>query len=295
MWIDTNRPADVAMAGSSRTKPALSATLLAAVLATCLGTGQAFAQFGMMGGRGGDAMRHEGMRHEGGRGVGAGIGLGIIVGIGEALIDKAVQDSARNGPKAEVSSRATGSGLAKSRHPAKRTARQETAKAATTHMPAKTAARRRTARMRRQPRCRTIPRTASTCRAARFHRGTGTITGYKGGPRPGIYCWVHTTDKQKVQEVRPVPIRHGQYRGEVGQQSRSRHQRRCEKDLVRRLHHQRERRACCARSAWCGRLQRSQGGHQDKRAHDRSRRQGRCGRTLFASACSGRRRRQGLD
>jgi hypothetical protein len=32
-------------------------------------------------------------------------------------------------------------------------------------------------------------------------RGTGTVTGYKGGPRPGIYCWVHLTDKTKCEKT----------------------------------------------------------------------------------------------
>src|SRR5450432_2693223 len=83
MWSIRTCAAGPAMAGPSQTRPAL--TIIAAVLAICMGADKAFAQFSMNGGRSdraGEGMRHEGMRHEGGRSAGAGIGIGILVGIG---------------------------------------------------------------------------------------------------------------------------------------------------------------------------------------------------------------------
>jgi hypothetical protein len=158
------------------------AGLLALVsLLVFLGTGKASAQFGVDTGRGDRA--GEGMRDEGRRGTGVGIGIGIGVGIGEALVDKAVQDDARKKSGAGSPARAarkgdTPAGKAGKNGEAKKKDGEDAPPTAVPNDPADGI---------------DVP-------GGKIHRGTGTITGYKGGPRPGIYCWVHTTDKEKCKK-----------------------------------------------------------------------------------------------
>ena len=168
--------------------------VLVAVL-VFFGTGKASAQFSTENGRGDGA--GEGMRDGGRRGTGIGIGIGV--GIGESLIEGAAQDDAKKKKNlgAGAPDQATRSGLTQSHRAAKKGGASKDDKGG--------GAKKDQAKKEDNP-----PTPWSTdpkggievpdMPGVTVHRGTGTVTGFKGGDRKGIYCWVHS-DKDKCKKT----------------------------------------------------------------------------------------------
>jgi len=143
----------------------------------------ALAQFSVEGGRSDRPMgrmeRGGGMRDEG---IGIGIGIGIEIG------KTAAERAARENPKKVGGGTTTGPSERAARKgdkPGKEKkgdAKKNNEDAPPTAFPKD-------------------PAEGIDVPGGKVHRGTGTVTGYKGGPRPGIYCWVHLTDKTKCEKT----------------------------------------------------------------------------------------------
>jgi hypothetical protein len=170
-------------------RTSLAQLLVLIAVPVFLGTGTASAQFGVDNGRSDRA--GAGMRDEGRRGSGVGIGIGIGVGIGEALVDKAARDDAKSKSGAGATARTSGPRRAArkgdgdkpaGKPPKKDEAKKKDEDAPPTAFP-------------------NDPADGIEVPGGKVHRGTGTITGYKGGDRKGIYCWVHITDKEKCKKT----------------------------------------------------------------------------------------------
>lgn len=190
--------------GIIRASTSLACLLLLLSAVIFLSAGQASAQFGVEGGRddrGGERM------HDGGR-RGTGVGIGIGVGIGEALIEKAAEDDARKKkPGAGSPGRTSGPGLTQSRRAARKGGAGKDDKGggnagkgggAKKDEPKKDEARKEDDPPTLWPK---DPKDGFDVPGGQVHRGTGTVTGYKDGPRHGIYCWVHLTDKEKCKKT----------------------------------------------------------------------------------------------
>ena len=167
--------------------------LLALLVSFLLNTSGAFAQFGVESDRGDRPMG--GMRHGGGMrddavGTGIGIGIGIGIELGRAAAERAAEEEAKKAKK--------GGGTATSSDGPRRAARKGDPPAGAKQ--AKKDPKKKDGDAPPTPFSKD-PADGIDVLGGKAHRGTGTITGYKGGPRPGIYCWVHLTDTDKCKKT----------------------------------------------------------------------------------------------
>lgn len=151
----------------------------------------AFAQFSVEGGRGDRPMgrmeRGGGMRDEG-----VGIGVGIGIEIGKAAAEQAAKDNAKKGKGGGDTSVSTSG-------PPQRAARKGGGEKPGAGKQNKDDAKKNKEDPPPTPLAQD-PKDGIDVPGGKVHRGTGTVSGYQGGDRKGIYCWVHITDKEKCKK-----------------------------------------------------------------------------------------------
>ena len=142
----------------------------------------AHAQFSMEGGRGERMERGGGMRD----GAAIGVGIGIGIELGKAAAEQDAREKAKKGSSTTTIS--TGG-------PTQRAARKDNKPGKDKKGDAK--------KNKEDDPPTTVAKDGDgiDVPGGKVRRGTGTVTGYKGGPRPGIYCWVHITDKKQCEKT----------------------------------------------------------------------------------------------